>query len=118
MNDATKQDTTTHTFTPTPGLKQGDVGVGDLVRFVVNGNQRIQGRVAETAAEGGVVGVRVGGRTYSCALPHLQLLAKATAVDVLEQRLDRLTHEVRRVEAMLEVAQAMIEDQRERCENR
>ena len=76
-------------FEPTLGLKQGDVGLGDLIRFRA-GYELLEGRVVESASSGGVVGIYVGSTPYSAGLPFIQLVAKATPVDALEVRVAHL----------------------------
>lgn len=76
-------------FQPTPGLKQGDVGLGDLIRFRA-GYELVEGRVVESASDGGVVGIYVGSTPYSAGLPYVELVEKATPVDALEVRVAHL----------------------------
>ncbi|MET0725766.1 MAG: hypothetical protein ABWY36_05395 [Leifsonia sp.] len=63
-------------------LQQGDVKIGDRVRFPVDGwgddtPSIVEGEVTETAADGGVVGINVGGVTYSAGLTSVTLLSRA-----------------------------------------
>lgn len=81
-------------FTPTPGLKPGDVGLGDLIRFRA-GYDLVEGRVVETASDGGVVGIYVGRTPYSAGLTYVELVEKATDVQRLEVRVERLETRLR-----------------------
>jgi hypothetical protein len=81
-------------FEPTSGLKQGDVGLGDLIRFRA-GYELVEGRVRETASDGAVVGIYVGRTPYSAGLPFVELVEKATPVDRLEIRVDHLERQLK-----------------------
>lgn len=62
-------------------LKQGDVKLHDRVRLEVvgtlgrEGSGFVEGNVYETASDGGVIGVKVGGVWFSAGLPFVELLS-------------------------------------------
>ncbi|KQO98164.1 hypothetical protein [Leifsonia sp. Leaf264] len=57
-------------------LRQGDVSIGDVVRFDVDGGS-VEGVVKETAADWGVVGIQLAGTWFSAGVHHVTLIRKA-----------------------------------------
>lgn len=60
-----------------PELKQGDVRIGDLVRLMLD-DGAVEGRVTETASDGGVIGITVGGVYFAAGLPYVRLIEAVT----------------------------------------
>lgn len=58
-------------------LQQGDVKIGDVVTFHVDGIGWVEGRVRVMTGDGGVVGIVYNGRWMSAGLRHVVKISDA-----------------------------------------